>query len=329
MRSAAGLWRAGLVALGAALLVLSGCSTVSQVRLFSVTVKVVDDKDQAIKGAIVETSEGQKTSTDAAGAAQIKLGVAGAHLLTVAAEGRAPATLSVTMPLDMNKTFTARLGPPVSISAGISVNLGGNLMGAMMAQLYPMMFQALFAAHGYNLDLVPMNPGQWTEWRVSTQGERDPMVMRKAFLTVLGSGQEWWQLQVLDKDEDGNITMEVMFSKGRESLRRMRQKTGKEAPSEVPVTEGWYTPPMRLTKESLEGAIVKRGVSVKVPAGTFKADQLEFAALGVGGKVRMWRAGGVPGGVVKAEMVEADGQIAWSSELTSKGASAKSLLGSF
>lgn len=123
------------------------------------------------------------------------------------------------------------------------------------------------------------------------------------------------------------MLMEVLFSDKHESIRRMRQKFGSEAPKEVPVTEGWYTSPMQLTPESIEGSVVKKGVSVSVPAGTFTCDQLEFG-VAQGMTLRLYRNVNVPGGVVKYEMVGEDKDV-YSGELTSFGNGATTQLGSY
>ena len=311
-----------------ALILFSSCSFLMKARLLSVNVKVVDESDAPIKGALVEVTNGQKATTGDDGLATLKFAGLGIHMITVMAQDRAPATLSVTMPLDMGKTLTARLGTPVDMSVSINVNVMGNFAGMMMANVYPMLFQSLFTAYGYNLELVPYKAGEWTDWNFHTEGDDEPSVMKKAFLTKLDNGQEWWQIQLYGEEKDETVIMEVLFNKGRESLRRMRQLTGDESPQEVPVTEGWYAQPMNLTPESIEGAVKKKGMSVTVPAGSFKADLLEFAAMGTGA-IRLWRSGGVPGGVVRAQLVDPSGEAVWTSELKAHGTGAETALNSY
>lgn len=327
--------RALMLAALMAPLVFSGCSAsalLTKVAIFKVNIKVVNENDEPIPGAIVQVTDGQQTTADQDGMASVKFAAAGVHVVTITAQDRAPATLRVTMPLDIGKTLTARLGQPVTMigDIDININIGGNIMGGLaagiMTQLYPLMFQALFTANGYNMELAPMKAGEWTEWE--TGDEDDPLVMRKAYLTKLDNSQEWWQVQISGDEADDTIIMEVLFSKGRQSIRRMRQQSGDEEAAEVPVTEGWYTPPMELTPESLEGAVSKKGVDVKVPAGAFKADLMEFGVMG-GGKIRMWRVKNIPGGVVRVEGVDDSGEVDWVSQLKAHGAGAKTVLGSY
>ncbi|MCH8328254.1 MAG: hypothetical protein IID15_07010, partial [Candidatus Marinimicrobia bacterium] len=103
----------------------TSCSMLMQAKLLTVTIAVVDENDQPIKGAIVESSNGQQSTTGSDGKATVKFSSIGMHVITVIAQDRAPATLSVTMPLDMGKTKTARLGKTVDMS--VSLNITGNI----------------------------------------------------------------------------------------------------------------------------------------------------------------------------------------------------------
>lgn len=314
-----------------AVLLLSSCASLPQIPLFGVTVQVMDEANAPIAGAIVESSDGQKTTTGTDGNAALKFGSLGVHMITVMAQNRSPASFSVTMPLDTGKTLPARLGKPVEMSANVNissnVNIGGNFSGMFMTALYPLIFQSMFTAYGYNMELVPYKPGEWTEWDYHAE-KRNEMTMRKAFLAKLDNRQEWWQVRMNSEKKDDAMAFEVLFSAERQSIRRMRQKSGEGKAAEVPVSEGWYSAPMKLTPESIEGSIVKKGVEISVPAGKFKADLLEFATMGTEAKVRMWRVKGVPGGVVRVELTEKDNESLWVSELKAHGKGAKSILGS-
>jgi hypothetical protein len=325
-----------VTALLCCMVILSSCTTpslsnVTSIALFKVSVKAIDEANAPVAGAIVESSNDQKVTTGPDGIAELKFGSLGVHMITVIAQNRAPASFSVTMPLDMGKTMTARLGKPVEMSANINinsnVNIGGNMSGMFATALYPMIFQSMFTAGGYNMELVPYKQGEWTEWNFNSNQKRE-MVMRKAFLTKLDNNQEWWQVQLNGQKKKDDLIFEVLFSSARQSIRRMRQQSGEGQPSEVPVTEGWYSAPLQLTQESLDGAVVQKGVDVEVPAGKFKADLMEFAYMGSGGKVRMWRAANVPGGVVRVEISRGN-KSEWVTELKEYGGNAKSLLGSF
>ncbi len=316
------VWKGAVIFCG--LMLLASCATM-KIPLLNVSVKAIDEADSPIAGAIVESSDGQKVTTDAHGIAVLKFGSLGIHRITVLAQNRAPASFSVSMPLDRGKTMPARLGKPVEV--GPSVTVSGRFSGMPMAAFYPIIFQSMFTAYGYNMELAAYKLGEWTEWDFHA-GKEEGMLMRKAFLTRLDNKQEWWQVQINFGKKEERLTFEVLFSPERQSLRRMRQQTGEGQAGEVPVAEGWYTAPMQLTPESLEGAVIKKEVDIQVPAGKFKADLLEFVYMGADVKVRMWRVRNVPGGLVRVELSHAS-KSEWVTELKAYGGGAKTLLGSF
>ena len=354
-------------ALAAALLVVltvaaSGClpavpSSVAPVvppslpRLFPVTVQVTDETGAPIAGALVTTSDGQSLTTGPDGKATIRWSRLGNYHLSVVAPGRMPVTLTVAIPQDTGQLLKATLPaptpppetgttpstppsvpPPTYAGPGAFPGPGVPLMATGPERIgpaqslgpswaYPFIFQAMFSAYGYGLDLAPYRPGQWTSWEARS-GSGQASRMRKAFLGYADGGREWWQVRLGD-----DAVVEVLFGEGRQSIRRLRQRFGNEPPREMPVMEGWYTPPVRLTPESLEGAVVEPGVEVQVPAGTFRADRLEFG-VGPGLVLRMWRATDVPGGIVRYELSGPSGE-GLVAELTGYGDGAVTELGSY
>ncbi|MDE3057514.1 MAG: hypothetical protein KGJ59_06120 [Bacteroidota bacterium] len=329
-----------------AMLSMEGCSTSSLgISLFSTTIKVSDASGKPLVGAVVTTNTGERLTVDASGEVKLHFGGIGAYSATVMYQNQLIASYNINIPSDQGKTFSAQFVPPAtpSVNGGMAVSAGASTgasagvsaSGGAAAQpapspmasaaMYPVLFQYLFSAYGYNVDIAQYAPGQWTDWSIATDNGEKAMEIRKAFLKRMDNGAEWWQLGMnADKDK---LIMEVMFSAKRESLRRMRQKFGDEAPHEVPVTEGWYTSPMQLTPESVEGSVVQHGVSVTVPAGTFKTDVMEFSAA-PGLTLRIWRSSSVPGGVVKYAMESSDKEI-YAVTLKSYGDGAKTELGSY
>lgn len=334
--------------------VAAGCAPATP-PFFAVTLQAIDEKGAPVAGALLQTSDGQSLATDSEGRATVRWARIGTYSITVYAEGRMPATLTVVIPEDTGKVLTATLprpefvmapppevppagtppaaAPPPGPGAGTFAGAGVPFMMAPPATMgpgqvpgapwaYAFAFQALFSLYGYGLDLAPYGPGQWTEWEAGG-GSGQPLRMRKAFLGYVDGAKEWWQVRIGDE-----AVIEMLFSEGRQSVRRLRQRlSGDEAPREMPVPEGWYAPPLRLTPESLEGAVVERGVEVRVPAGTFRADRLEFG-VGPGLVLRMWRATDVPGGIVRYELRGQSGE-GFVVELTGFGEGAASELGSF
>ncbi len=302
-------------------------------HLFSMNIEVRGPSNTPLIGAVVSCSSGETVTVDSTGIAKLNFSDVGPYYIMVRYQDNMIASYNVSMPADGGKTLTANYAAAAAPPAGGSVasegaapaSGSGNSFAMMGARLYPILFQYVFNAYGYSLDLGAYDQGQFTQWQISSNGDKE-YATRKAFLTKLPNGQEWWQVDFVSPDKD-SMMMEVLFSAKHESIRRMRQKFGGDAPKEVPVSEGWYTSPTQLTPESIEGAVVKKGVEVKVPAGTFSCDQLEFG-VAPGMTLRLFRAANVPGGVVKYEMVGQDKDY-YAGELTAYGSGASTQLGSY
>lgn len=305
-----------------------GCFGINSlgINIFSLKVQVFGQSNAPLIGAVVSSSNGENVTVDSTGIATIHFSDVGPYYITVRYQNNIVASYNVSMPADGGKTLTANYVASTAPSSneGISTGGGGNYFAMMGTRFYPILFQYVFNAYGYSIDLSKYDPGQYTNWEISANGE-DKFATRKAYLKKLDTGQEWWQVSFQTKDD--SMLMEVLFSDKMQSIRRMRAKFGNDVPKEVPVTEGWYNSPMQLTPESIEGSVVKKGVSVTVPAGTFSCDQLEFG-VAQGLTLRLWRSTGVPGGVVKYEMAS-DNKDLYSAELKSYGAGASTVLGSF
>jgi hypothetical protein len=330
MNNKKGLLRTSLFIFSLFLIWSCSMRDVTDMRINGLTLLAVDENNKPIAGAIVQTSDDQNETTGPDGRVGLRFPAYGVFEVTVTAAERAPARLTVTMPSDRSETVTAHLGKVgTGGDVSINVNLGGLTAGIsrMMTQMYPIIFQSLFSAHGYSIDLADYRPGEWTEWNFSDNRDFNG-TMRKAYLKQLDNGQQWWQVVYTPEDSADKITMEVLFAKDKSSIRRMRQQYGKEAAAEVPVSEGWYAAPMKLTKESLEGAVVNHNIKVKVPAGTYTADILQFGQPGMGSTLSIWRSTKVPGGVVKTE-VDDKGGSQMTSELKALGKGATTQLGSY
>jgi len=299
-------------------------------HLFSMKVEVRGPANVALVGAVVHCSSGETITVDSSGIATLHFSDIGAYYISVRYQDMVVASYNVSMPSDGGKTLTANYTPVSAATTGNASTpsgegSGSNYFSMMGTRLYPLLFQYVFNAYGYSVDLSSYKTGEFTEWQISTNNEKE-FATRKAYLTKLPNGQEWWQVS-FEANKD-SMLMEVLFSDKHESIRRMRQKFGGDVPKEVPVTEGWYTSPMQLTPESIEGSVVKKGVSVTVPAGTFTCDQLEFGVT-QGLTLRLYRASDVPGGVVKYEMVSDNSKDIYSGDLKSYGEGAATQLGSY
>lgn len=127
--------------------------------------------------------------------------------------------------------------------------------------------------------------------------------------------------------EQPQYIAEALFSKDRTKILRIREKWGDNKVKEKPVTKDWYTKPIELTDESIQGAITKQGVSVEVPAGTFTADLLVYGPTPAT-SLHIWKTASVPGGVVKYKTTTEDETI-MQYVLIDYGSGAETMLNSY
>ncbi|MDZ7771904.1 MAG: Ig-like domain-containing protein [Balneolaceae bacterium] len=301
-----------------------GCTTsgslLNQIPIHSVTVQVLDQQGNPIQGAQVQTSSGRASSTNEEGMAEVNFGAVGVHSITVLADNHLPSNFVVTMPADNGETYTRRLAEEIQIG---TISFGS-------INLYPMIFNYMFSSYGYSHAVEDYEEGEYTTWSVYTEeAQEDSITMTRAFLTENDNGQQWWRIEMRYPDRDDNYTAEMLFSEDRTSILRYRERIGQGEPQEKPVSDNWYSKPVQLTEESMEGAVSQSDVSVTVPSGTFTADLLEF---GVASEttLRIWRVrdGSVPGGAVKYETVEGS-ELDYSSELVDYGTDAETVLNSY
>lgn len=297
-----------------------GCSPevqlLNRIPINSIEVKVEDLDGNPIKGAQVSTTNGREDVTDEEGKAKVRLGAVGVFAISVVADNHMPSNFVVTMPVDKGKLYERKLGVVPTFS---HLNFG-------MMNLYPFLYNYMFSSFGYNVDMKPYNEGEYTVWEIKNDDESDAITMEKAFLKENEKGQQWWQM-VIDSNDDSKYIAEILFSEDRTQILRYREQIDGEEIQEKPVSDDWYSKPIDLTEESQSGAKVEKNVSVKTPAGTFKADLLKFGPT-PGTTLQIWETDKVPGGVVK-HVTSTDDKMATSGILTKFGKDGKTLLGSF
>ncbi|NGP89579.1 carboxypeptidase-like regulatory domain-containing protein [Fodinibius halophilus] len=305
-------------------LLLSACSPSAQmlnrIPVNKVSFKVVDADGQPLKGATVESNNGNSTATNADGTATIRFGSVGIHTVSVFADNHTPSTTTVTLPSDRGETKTIRLAEQVTYSGNAFAQMGST-------QMYTMMFRYLFNSYGYSMELADYKEGEWTKWQISSGGSDDTVVMKKAFLKENEDGQQWWQIQMTN-DGENTYTAEVLFDKNKSSIRRYREKVGDNEPQEKPVTENWYSQPNQLTEESIEGAITQKNTEVTVPKGTFTADLITYGVVPEI-NLKIWRVKDVPGGTVRYETVQEGEETIYGVQLIDYGDNAQTQLNSF
>ncbi len=304
---------------------ISSCTTgtrlLNRIPVNSLEVKVVDQNGEPIQGAQIMASNGRQNTTDKNGIAEIRFGSVGLFSVSVLADNHLPSNFMVTMPVDDGTTITRRLTG--------ELNFAGIRFGSM--SIYPLLFNYMFSSFGYAVTLHPYDEGEYTVWKMTMDGDESILTMHKAFLKTNDKGQQWWRIQIMTGDDEQSSYMaEILFSKDRKQILRFREKIGDGEVREKPVTEGWYSKPMQLTEESMEGAVTKKGISVTVPAGDFKADLLIFGSTPAT-SLKLWKTSdiqAVPGGVAKFTAISEDSPI-YTSVLTKFGSGAETMLGSY
>ncbi len=202
------------------------------------------------------------------------------------------------------------------------------------------MFSYAFTPGGYWVETNDYEPGDWTRWRFTENGETDGSWLERAFLRRLEDGREWWRVAMYDADSDDTVTLEALFDADRSSILRLRSQFPGQDIGEMPVGEGTpvYSEPLTLTAESLEGATVGTQ-TVQVPAGRFTARHVRFTDVAGVGRAEWWLVDTVPGGIVKystshphdtdEDAVEGLSEYNWTLELTETGSDATTQLGSY
>ena len=209
--------------------------------------------------------------------------------------------------------------------AGGSMSMG-TMNPAFLNMYMSFIFQYAFSSGGYDVSQVGYKPGEYTRWTGKGQNGKG-IGIERAHLFDDAQGRQWWKVKFTD-DENKTTILEGLLDPAQKKWVRMRAKfpDDKEG-NEMPMDEqNYYTPPQKLSKESVEGAT--KGVeSVTVPAGTFSARHVVFS--NVGGTSEWWLDDKVPGGSVKQLMKNPKSdEDRWEMDLSAYGADAKSELGS-
>lgn len=114
--------------------------------------------------------------------------------------------------------------------------------------------------------------GGWSEYEIKQKGE-SPLKMRVA---VVGKeGNAYWYETVMETKREGKIISKMLVSgdpSDSKNIKRMIVKTGNEAAMEIPVMA------MQASKgKEPVGKIVDKGSeTIKVPAGTFKTQRMQY-----------------------------------------------------
>lgn len=125
-------------------------------HLFSMKIEVRGASNAPLIGAIVSCSNGETVTIDSSGIATLHFSDIGVYHIVVRYQDQIISSYNVSMPSDGGKTLTANYVPAAAPSAGNSgegMNTGSNYFAMMGPRLYPILFQYVFNAYGYSVDL--------------------------------------------------------------------------------------------------------------------------------------------------------------------------------
>lgn len=195
----------------------------------------------------------------------------------------------------------------------------------MVAQAQ-VLFNYAFSAGGMWPAEATYEEGEWTKYRIGSESDSGVNTLERAFLMTTEDGNEWWRVRATQQEEAW--VYEALVNPQQGEVVRLRSKDPEGNVGEVPVTEKTvYTPPQRLTEESVEGATTGRE-TVDTPAGSFTARRVEYTGGMGGGDVTWFLSDSVPGHVVKYRVTNS-GEQAWESTLVDYGSDATTTLESY
>jgi hypothetical protein len=239
--------------------------------------------------------------------------------------------------LDLLKSREKQLASALGMSMNVAG--AGGRAPAVWGQDYAWVYiSALFAMQygtGATMFETDYKPGEWTRWKMSSEGNDDVQTNERAFLGKPSDGGEWWRTKIVTSSDTISLESLLKAEGGddqAQKLVRMRGKLpGNAEPQELIVPEQYAMWNMsgslgrRPTKESIDGATVGTE-TVTTPAGTFRAKHVRFGS-GAGGTMDWWLDDTAVGGWVKFVMFDQDKKPRYTMELVAKGTGAKSELG--
>ena len=150
----------------------------------------------------------------------------------------------------------------------------------------------------FHSDFKPV-VGGWSEYQMTGKGE-SPSKMK---IAIVGKeGDAYWYETIMETKQEGRMISKMLVSgnpEDQKNIRRMIVKMGNEPAMEMPVQM------MRASKDQGEkGKIIDKGTeSIKVPAGTFTAQHMQYQDGGI--VVDTWVHKDIsPYGMVKSQSKE-------------------------
>jgi hypothetical protein len=118
--------------------------------------------------------------------------------------------------------------------------------------------------------------GSWSEYQITGKGE-SPSKMK---IAIVGKeGDAYWYESIMETKQEGPMISKMLVSgnpEDRKNIRRMIVKMGSQPAMEMPVQMMQSSKDLGQ-REKITGKIIDKGTeSIKVPAGTFAAQHMQY-----------------------------------------------------
>jgi hypothetical protein len=215
----------------------------------------------------------------------------------------------------------------------VAQKITADLTGPMYRAYAMGLMAAYFWAGGYWLAWQPYQPGDWTKWNHEIQeaskkeGPKQPLSVEKAFIKRDSDGSEWWRIKAIGKNADDTVVFETKFAPDRAHILKMLGKMGTNPVQEITFAAGENAFPAPNAFD--EQAMKKNSagtVEIKEGSLNYSANHVSFKGNEAQGQVDFFFSDSVPGGLVKYEFKNPQGDR-YTIQISEHGKNAVSELG--
>ncbi len=199
-----------------------------------------------------------------------------------------------------------RIGPSPNISKldikikDVKMDLNPMYMQIYLAQFYSIYWYSFYPG-GFYFDDTNYEVGQGTEWKLTSNGDNDELIITKALLKINDDTSRWWKIKYGNRSDE--IIYEFLIDKDYNLLKlRFTDEDSGEVreylatPEEL---EPYSTSDMRKISESDYKEWDKGIVTLKTDAGSFETNHLLFTESAADYSYEWWISDRVPGKMVK------------------------------
>ena len=230
--------------------------------------------------------------------------------------------------------FVFKIGPSQSISEldikikSVDIDLSPMYMQIYLSQFYSIYWYSFYAG-GFYFDDSNYKEGQGTEWKLSSSGDNDELIISKDLLKVNEDASRWWKIKYTSGSDA--IVYEFLIDEDYNILKlRFHDSDSGEVREYIPTPEeleSYSMADMREISESDYKEWNKGKVSLKTDAGKFETTHLLFEESAAGYSYEWWISDTVPGRMVKFQWKSSEDSM--TGELIKITSNNKSELGAF